>query len=166
MRVSLVGNIRQIQFVYSAHLVTRWPKPAGLQRGDQDEIRLSQFAAVCWVVPAECPHLMTITSCVTLISSARCAIVWGGPAGPCGYGVRQLTSLGPRCDVGGAIANSAEAVRSMKTNLRDAIMLARLNRAGELTPRVGARRRSRSHARPIPAAQRRAIGGDASASTS
>jgi transposase len=56
-------------------------------------------------------------------------------AGPCGYGVqRQLTYLGHRCDV---VAPSLIPRRSgdrVKTNRRDATMLARLLRAGELTP--------------------------------
>src|SRR5258707_10816756 len=56
-------------------------------------------------------------------------------AGPCGYGVyRQLKSLGHRCDV---VARSLVPKRSgdrVKTNRRDATMLARLHRAGELTP--------------------------------
>ena len=56
-------------------------------------------------------------------------------AGPCGYGVhRQLISLGHRCDV---VAPSLIPTRSgdrVKTNRRDATMLARLHRAGELTP--------------------------------
>lgn len=55
-------------------------------------------------------------------------------AGPCGYGVhRQLTSLGHRCDV---VAPSLIPVKSgdrVKTDRRDATMLARLHRAGELT---------------------------------
>ena len=56
-------------------------------------------------------------------------------AGPCGYGVhRQLISLGHRCDV---VAPSLIPTRPgdrVKTNRRDATMLARLYRAGELTP--------------------------------
>src|SRR5271169_1606630 len=56
-------------------------------------------------------------------------------AGPCGYGVhRQLISLGHRCDV---VAPSFIPTRPgdrVKTNRRDATMLARLHRAGELTP--------------------------------
>src|SRR5271155_409725 len=55
-------------------------------------------------------------------------------AGPCGYGVhRQLISLGHRCDV---VAPSLIPTRPgdrVKTNRRDATMLARLHRAGELT---------------------------------
>ena len=55
-------------------------------------------------------------------------------AGPCGYGVhRQLISLGHRCDV---VAPSLIPTRPgdrVKTDRRDATMLARLHRAGELT---------------------------------
>ena len=56
-------------------------------------------------------------------------------AGPCGYGLhRQLTALGHQCDV---VAPSMIPMRPgdrIKTNRRDAITLARLHRAGELTP--------------------------------
>jgi transposase len=56
-------------------------------------------------------------------------------AGPCGYGLhRQLTALGHRCDV---VAPSMIPLRPgdrIKTNRRDALTLARLHRAGELTP--------------------------------
>lgn len=56
-------------------------------------------------------------------------------AGPCGYGVhRQLTSLGHRCDVVAASLIPRKPGDRVKTNRRDATMLARLNRAGELTP--------------------------------
>src|SRR5271167_2158809 len=56
-------------------------------------------------------------------------------AGPCGYGVhRQLTSLGHRCDVVAPSLIPTKAGDRVKTNRRDAIMLARLHRAGELTP--------------------------------
>jgi transposase len=55
-------------------------------------------------------------------------------AGPCGYGLhRQLTSLGHACQV---VAPSLIPIRSgdrVKTDRRDAAMLARLCRAGELT---------------------------------
>ena len=58
-------------------------------------------------------------------------------AGPCGYGLaRELRSLGFECDV---IAPSRVARRpadKIKTDRRDAILLARLYRAGELTPVV------------------------------
>jgi transposase len=56
-------------------------------------------------------------------------------AGPCGYGVcRQLTSLGHRCDVAAPSLIPRKPGDRVKTNRRDATMLARLNRAGELTP--------------------------------
>uniref|UniRef100_UPI001555CA47 IS110 family transposase n=1 Tax=Mangrovicoccus sp. HB161399 TaxID=2720392 RepID=UPI001555CA47 len=55
-------------------------------------------------------------------------------AGPCGYGLhRQLTEIGQNCVV---VAPSLIPVRSgdrVKTDRRDAVMLAKLHRAGELT---------------------------------
>jgi len=55
-------------------------------------------------------------------------------AGPCGYGVhRQLTSLGHRCNVVAPSLIPTKAGDRVKTNRRDATMLARLHRAGELT---------------------------------
>jgi transposase len=55
-------------------------------------------------------------------------------AGPCGYGLqRQIASLGHDCTV---VAPSLVPVRAgnrVKTNRRDAVTLARLHRAGELT---------------------------------
>lgn len=56
-------------------------------------------------------------------------------AGPCGYGVhRQLTRLGHRCDVVAPSLIPRKPGDRVKTNRRDATMLARLHRAGELTP--------------------------------
>ena len=56
-------------------------------------------------------------------------------AGPCGYGVqRQLASLGHRCDVVAPSLIPRKSGDRVKTNRRDATMLARLLRAGELTP--------------------------------
>jgi len=56
-------------------------------------------------------------------------------AGPCGYAVhRQLSAMGIACDV---VAPSLIPVRvgdRVKTDRRDALKLARLHRAGELTP--------------------------------
>ena len=55
-------------------------------------------------------------------------------AGPCGYGVhRQLTGLGYRCDVVAPSLIPKKSGDRVKTNRRDASMLARLLRAGELT---------------------------------
>src|SRR4030081_1512399 len=56
-------------------------------------------------------------------------------AGPCGYGIhRQLTRLGHWCDVVAPSLIPTKAGDRVKTNRRDATMLARLHRAGELTP--------------------------------
>jgi transposase len=56
-------------------------------------------------------------------------------AGPCGYGVhRQLTNLGHRCDVVAPSLIPTKPGDRVKTDRRDATMLARLYRAGELTP--------------------------------
>ena len=56
-------------------------------------------------------------------------------AGPCGYGVyRQLTSCGHRCDVVAPSLIPQKPGDRVKTDRRDATMLARLHRAGELTP--------------------------------
>src|SRR3981081_977061 len=53
-------------------------------------------------------------------------------AGPCGYGIhRQLTRLGHRCDVVAPSLIPTKAGDRVKTNRRDATMLARLHRAGE-----------------------------------
>src|SRR3954447_17265478 len=55
-------------------------------------------------------------------------------AGPCGYGVhRQLTSLGHRCDVVAPSLIPKKPGDRVKTNRRDATLLARLHRAGELS---------------------------------
>jgi Transposase len=55
-------------------------------------------------------------------------------AGPCGYGLhRSLTGLGHACTV---VAPSLVPIKTgdrIKTDRRDAVMLARLHRAGELT---------------------------------
>lgn len=55
-------------------------------------------------------------------------------AGPCGYVLhRQLTALGHECDVVAPSLIPRKAGERMKTDRRDALMLARLHRAGELT---------------------------------
>lgn len=55
-------------------------------------------------------------------------------AGPCGYGLyRQLTSLGHDCTVVAPSLIPRKAGERIKTDRRDARMLARLHRAGELT---------------------------------
>jgi transposase len=56
-------------------------------------------------------------------------------AGPCGYGLhRELTALGHDCAVVAPSLIPRKAGERLKTDRRDALMLARLHRAGELTP--------------------------------
>lgn len=56
-------------------------------------------------------------------------------AGPCGYGIhRQLTELGLDCQVVAPSLIPKKAGDRVKTDRRDSLMLARLHRAGELTP--------------------------------
>jgi len=55
-------------------------------------------------------------------------------AGPCGYGIyRQLKGMGYRCDVVAPSLIPKKAGDRVKTDRRDAVMLTRLYRAGELT---------------------------------
>jgi transposase len=55
-------------------------------------------------------------------------------AGPCGYGLyRDLMALGHDCTVVAPSLIPRKAGERMKTDRRDALMLARLHRAGELT---------------------------------
>jgi transposase len=55
-------------------------------------------------------------------------------AGPCGYGLhRQLTDLGHECIVVAPSLIPMRAGDRVKTDRRDAVMLAKLHRAGELT---------------------------------
>lgn len=55
-------------------------------------------------------------------------------AGPCGYGVyRQIKGMGYRCDVVAPSLIPKKAGDRVKTDRRDAVMLTRLYRAGELT---------------------------------
>jgi transposase len=56
-------------------------------------------------------------------------------AGPCGYGLyRQLTSLGASCMVAAPSKTPRRAGDRIKNDRRDAVTLARLHRAGELSP--------------------------------
>ncbi|RJT21029.1 transposase [Mesorhizobium waimense] len=72
--------------------------------------------------------------CDRLVKSGK-PLVFCYEAGPCGYGVyRQLTRLGHRCDVVEPSLIPKKPGDRVKTNSRDATMLARLHRAGELTP--------------------------------
>src|SRR3974390_1166389 len=59
--------------------------------------------------------------------------VWS-EAGPCGYGLhRQLTEFGHDCIVVAPSLIPMKAGNRVKTDRRDAVMLAKLPRAGELT---------------------------------
>jgi transposase len=68
------------------------------------------------------------------LSSGGRRLSFAYEAGPCGYGLhRQLVGLGHQCQV---VAPSLIPIRAgdrVKTDRRDAAMLARLHRAGELT---------------------------------
>jgi transposase len=56
-------------------------------------------------------------------------------AGPCGYGIqRQLSGMGHQCDVVAPSLIPRKPGERIKTDRRDAVKLARLHRAGELTP--------------------------------
>ena len=56
-------------------------------------------------------------------------------AGPCGYGLhRLLTGLGHECVVVAPSLIPMKVGDRVKTDRRDALMLAKLHRAGELTP--------------------------------
>lgn len=56
-------------------------------------------------------------------------------AGPCGYGMyRQITAMGHDCIVVAPGLIPRKATDRIKTDRRDALSLARLHRAGELTP--------------------------------
>ncbi len=68
------------------------------------------------------------------LAQTGAALAFCYEAGPCGYGLhRQLTGLGHRCQV---VAPSLIPIKPgdrVKTDRRDATLLARLHRAGELT---------------------------------
>lgn len=56
-------------------------------------------------------------------------------AGPCGYGIhRQLTEMGHDCELVAPSKTPSRPGDRVKTDRRDAVLLARLHRAGELTP--------------------------------
>ena len=71
-------------------------------------------------------------------------------AGPTGYGLyRLLESLGQECVVVAPSLIPKKPGDRVKTNRRDAISLAKLSRAGELTSVWGAKRAARGHARSL-----------------
>ena len=69
------------------------------------------------------------------LSNKNCRISFCYEAGPCGYGLhRLLTSYGHDCVVVAPSLIPMKAGERVKTDRRDALMLAKLHRAGELTP--------------------------------
>jgi transposase len=70
-------------------------------------------------------------------------------AGPCGYGLhRQVTALGHDCTVVAPSLVPRRPGDHVKTNRRDAVSLARLHRAGELTAVTTLHRSGSSCRRP------------------
>ena len=105
------------------------------KNGSQSRWRRAD-ALARWNISVRSPTIpLRSVSCATVSIVRAETLAFCYEAGPCGYGVhRQLISLGHRCDV---VAPSLIPTRPgdrVKTNRRDATMLARLHRAGELTP--------------------------------
>jgi len=82
-------------------------------------------------VPHRADHVRRL---VEKLAAGRARLLFCYEAGPCGYGLyRQLVEMGHDCIV---VAPSLIPVKSgdrVKTDRRDAVMLAKLHRAGELT---------------------------------
>jgi transposase len=75
-----------------------------------------------------------ITKLVRQLKRGAARISWCYEAGPCGYGVyRQLSAVGEHCQVVAPSLIPKKAGDRVKTDRRDALSLARLHRAGELT---------------------------------
>ncbi len=71
----------------------------------------------------------------TRLARGGCALRFCYEAGPCGYGIqRQLTAAGHDCVVVAPSLIPRKPGNRIKTDRRDAINLAKLHRAGELTP--------------------------------
>ena len=78
---------------------------------------------------------VAVKSLATKLASAGRELRFCYEAGPCGYGVqRQLTGLGHECVVVAPSLIPRKPGERIKTDRRDAINLAKLHRAGELTP--------------------------------
>ncbi|MFN3973538.1 MAG: transposase, partial [Gemmobacter sp.] len=77
----------------------------------------------------------TIRKLVAKLSKAHDALHFCYEAGPCGYGIhRQLTDMGHDCELVAPSMTPSRPGDRVKTDRRDAVLLARLHRAGELTP--------------------------------
>ena len=75
-----------------------------------------------------------ITKLVDQLKASDARLSFCYEAGPCGYGIhRQLLSLKHDCQVVAPSLIPKKAGDRVKTDRRDALMLARLHRAGELT---------------------------------
>lgn len=75
-----------------------------------------------------------ITKLLRQLRKAGGPIAWCYEAGPCGYGVyRQLSAAGEHCQVVAPSLIPKKAGDRVKNDRRDALSLARLHRAGELT---------------------------------
>jgi transposase len=82
-------------------------------------------------IPNRADHVRKLTG--KLGADGRC-LQFCYEAGPCGYGLhRQLTELGHDCVVVAPSLVPVKAGDRVKTDRRDAVMLAKLHRAGELT---------------------------------
>jgi transposase len=81
------------------------------------------------------PHTpLQITKLAEKLAKSGRRLCFCYEAGPCGYGLyRQLTALGHDCIVAAPSLIPMKAGDRVKTDRRDAVMLAKLHRAGELT---------------------------------
>ena len=76
-----------------------------------------------------------LTKLMNKLSQDGCELRCCYEAGPCGYGIqRQLSDAGHECVVVAPSLIPIKASDRIKTDRRDAINLAKLHRAGELTP--------------------------------
>ena len=76
-----------------------------------------------------------IRKLVKKLSKAHATLHFCYEAGPCGYGIhRQLTEMGHDCELVAPSKTPSRPGDRVKTDRRDAVLLARLHRAGELTP--------------------------------
>lgn len=75
-----------------------------------------------------------LTKLIKKVAGKKAHTAFCYEAGPCGYGVyRQITGMGYRCDVVAPSLIPKKVGDRVKTDRRDAVMLTRLHRAGELT---------------------------------
>ncbi|ARC34974.1 IS110 family transposase (plasmid) [Paracoccus yeei] len=82
-------------------------------------------------VPNRPDHIRKL---VEKLASAGAQLQFCYEAGPCGYGLhRQLVAMGHDCSVIAPSLIPLKAGDRIKTDRRDAVMLAKLHRAGELT---------------------------------